>query len=123
MTASLTTPSGVTLTLLVARSFWSRLRGLMGYRSFSHDQGLLFPNANSIHMFFMNFAIDVAFLEKPVQGSARIKSLRTQLRPWTGLAWSPSAWGTLELAAGSIERLGLKIGQDIQLSGKDVANF
>lgn len=123
MSALLTTSSGIALTLLVARSFWTRLRGLMGYRSFPSECGLLFPDANSIHMFFMNFAIDVVFLEKPSEGVARIKSLRRQLSPWTGLAWSPGAWGTLELAAGSIDRLTLEIGQEVKLSGEDVADF
>ena len=95
-------------TCRVARSFWTRFRGLMAARTLPRGSGLLFPRSRSIHTHFMRFPIDVVFLD----GENRIVSIVERLRPWRGAA-SRRARSVLELAAGECERLGLLEGQTL----------
>jgi len=78
-----------------ASSFFLRMRGLLG-RSFLKDgEGLYLPKCNSIHTFFMQFSIDVVFIDK----SLRVKKVVPHLKPFR-LAWgSTGTFGTLEVAA------------------------
>lgn len=48
----------------VAKSPYQRLMGLMGKKSLPDREGLLLTPCNSIHCFFMRFAIDVAFVDE-----------------------------------------------------------
>ena len=51
--------------VLVASTFFERLKGLMFDRSLGREyDGMLIKHCNSIHTFFMNYKIDVLFLGK-----------------------------------------------------------
>jgi uncharacterized protein len=89
----------------VARSFFSRLCGLMGRRELPAGHGMLFPRTRSVHTHFMRFSIDVVFLD----ADNRIVSVLSGLRPWR-TASSRCARSVLELRAGESERLGLAVG-------------
>jgi uncharacterized membrane protein (UPF0127 family) len=85
--------------LEVADSFVSRFFGLMGRRGLEPGAGLLLEGTNSVHMFFMRFAIDVVFLDR----DGRVKRLVSNLRPWR---LSPIVFGAaraVEAAANSID--------------------
>jgi uncharacterized membrane protein (UPF0127 family) len=102
---------------LIADHFFSRLRGLIGRKTFEPGEGLLFPKCNDIHMWFMSMRIDVVFLKK-VRGtfSWQITSFREGLRPWRPLpVRDSSADDTLELPAGTIARCGLVPGDAIEV--------
>jgi len=47
--------------IIVANDFKTRLLGLMGKTNI--DYGMLFPNCNSVHTFFMNEEIDIVGLD------------------------------------------------------------
>ena len=47
--------------IIVANDFKTRLVGLMGKKDI--DFGMLFPNCNSVHTFFMNEEIDIVGLD------------------------------------------------------------
>ena len=51
-------------TLHVARTSFTRMRGLLGRRGLAEGEGLLLQPAGSIHTFFMRFPIDVVFLDR-----------------------------------------------------------
>src|SRR3989338_7606868 len=61
----------------VAGSLLQRIVGLLGRRSFSEGEALIFPRCSSIHTCFMRFAIDVIFLR---QGAAF--RLMERVHPW-----------------------------------------
>lgn len=85
--------------LEVARSTWSRFMGLMGRPGLAEGDGLLLDPCNSIHMFFMRFAIDAVFIDKRM----RVKRVIRNLKPWR---ISPIVFGAkkvLELPAGSTD--------------------
>jgi uncharacterized membrane protein (UPF0127 family) len=85
--------------LEVARSSWSRFVGLMGRPALPAGAGLWLEPCNSIHMFFMRFAIDVLFLDRQNQ----VKKVMLNLKPWR---ISPIVFGartTVELPAGTLK--------------------
>ncbi|MBR2774270.1 MAG: DUF192 domain-containing protein, partial [Selenomonadaceae bacterium] len=72
--------NGMTLDVEIAKSFLSRLRGLMMRRKLPEGRGLLLAPCNSIHMLFMRFAIDVVYLDEDF----RIKKIARDVMPWLG---------------------------------------
>lgn len=58
------TTKGTILTqhCLVADTFFSRLKGLLGASPLSSGEGLLLVGEKSIHTFFMTFPIDVIYI-------------------------------------------------------------
>lgn len=66
---------------MVADSFMSRFKGLMGRASLAHGSGLLLEPCNSVHTFFMQFAIDVAYLGRDA-GNYKVLAIRRDMRPW-----------------------------------------
>lgn len=90
--------------LEIARSSWARFMGLMGRDTIEPGNGLLLEPCNSIHMFFMRFAIDVLFLDR----RGKVKKVMLNLKPWR---ISPIVFGarsTVELRAGTLTDHGLK---------------
>lgn len=92
----------VKLDITVARSFLSRLIGLLGRRGLAPNQGLLIIPCNNVHTAFMRFAIDVVFCDR----NGRIVRIEHALRPFR-VAVAFQAYCCLELAAGEAKRLGL----------------
>jgi uncharacterized membrane protein (UPF0127 family) len=98
--------------LEIARSSWSRFVGLMGRGELPVGGGLWIEPCNSIHMFFMRFAIDVLFLDR----AGRVKRVMLRLRPWRV---SPIVFGartTVELPAGTLADRSLQ-GRTLRLEG------
>jgi hypothetical protein len=116
--AALNTTRGTTVAgrVAFAGTFWTSFRGLMGRATIGAQEGLWMPDVGSIHMFFMRFAIDCAFLgaEAP-DGTRPVIAVRHRLRPWLGMAWARGARGVLELAPGTLERSGTQAGDRIRL--------
>ena len=103
--------------LEVAASLWRRFRGLMGRSSLPPGHGLFIDGTNGIHMFFMRFPIDAAFVGKPAaDGTRRVLSVHRALRPWVGMVpLVRGAAGVLELPAGTIESTGTDRGDVVHL--------
>ena len=99
--------NGQNLEVEIAKTFFSRLRGLMLRRRLPEGRGLLLAPCNSIHMLFMRFAIDVVYLDEDF----RIKKIARDVMPWLGMSICFGAWGALELPSGEAQRLKLEVGQ------------
>ena len=97
------------LQIEVADSFGTRLRGLMGRKSLADGQGLLIAPCSSIHMCFMQFAIDAVYINRDYE----ILKIVSGLRPWIGLSWCPSAWAVIELKNGEAKKCGLTMGKKV----------
>lgn len=82
-----------------------RLKGLLGQPPLTDELCLWIKPCNSIHMFFMKYPIDVIFLD--VNDS--ICKLVHNIKPWQ-MSAKLGAHSVLEVAAGSIQRHGLTIG-------------
>jgi uncharacterized protein len=95
---------------LVADTFWTRFRGLLGRTHLAEDEGLLIRPAGSVHTLFMRFPIDVVFLDRE-NGVVKVVS---GLRLWR-FAAARRAKRTLELAEGVCAKAGLTAGEQLVL--------
>lgn len=97
----------------VARSFFARFLGLMGRESIPADEAVLFPKCNSIHTFFMRFAIDVVV----VSASGEVIKVIVAMKPWRMMLPVRGARDIVELAAHRANELGIRVGTRLQCQG------
>jgi hypothetical protein len=83
--------------LEVADTGATRRKGLLGRNALSPGEGLWIIPCESVHTFFMGFAIDLVYLDRQY----RIKKLRSEVVPWR-LSACLSAHSVLELPPGTI---------------------
>jgi uncharacterized membrane protein (UPF0127 family) len=93
-----------------ADTFLSRVQGLLGKTSLSEGEGLWIVPCNSIHSFGMRFKFDAIFLDS----GKKVVGLYRQFRKnrISRIFWN--ARGVLELPAGTIERTGTEVGDEIE---------
>lgn len=107
----------ISQTAFIARSFFSRLLGLMFRKSIAEDEALVFYHAPSIHTFFMRFPIDIVFLDK----NMRVMKIYPALKPWK-LAICLHSLLTLEFPPHKVSQTTTKVGDILELipiSAKD----
>ena len=97
----------------VADNPWTRLRGLIGRSGLAPGEGLLIVPCNSIHMFFMRFAIDVLYVDRAHQ----VVGLHHALAPWRVGRMYRQAHFVVELPAGTLRATGTEVGDQIQVIG------
>ena len=90
---------------LLAETWFTRLRGLLGRKGLAEGEGLLLRPASSIHTAFMRFTIDAVFIDR----ENRIVKVASELRPWRMAACRGSR-AVLELPAGEAARRGMRPG-------------
>jgi len=86
--------------------------GLMGRRELPDGSGLYLRPCSSIHMFFMRFPIDVAFVDKDF----RVVRLYHGLRPWRVSRVVRRAKAAIELPSGALARAGVGVGDTLTMS-------
>lgn len=83
-----------------AKSFLTRLMGLMGKKRFPEKyDALVFENCNSIHCFFMRMTIDVVFTDRE---NKVVKCFRA-LKPWHLAFGGMKSFSCIELPAGTLK--------------------
>lgn len=87
---------------------WERMQGLLGRESLNAGEALWITPCSSIHMLFMRFAIDVAFLDRRFM----IVKLATY-QPWSFYGGHLRAHSVLEMPLGSIALYQLQVGQTL----------
>ena len=94
---------------VLADSFFTRAKGLLGRTSLSSDEALVITHCNSIHMFFMKFAIDAIFVDKTHHVVGLLEGIKpNQLSP----VFFKSIY-VVELKEGKIQESGTKLGDEI----------
>ena len=83
--------------LEVADSAAKRTKGLLGRDGLDSGEGLWIVPCESVHTFFMRFAIDLVYLDR----KNKVKKVRRAVGPWRVSACL-SAHSVLELPAGTI---------------------
>ena len=84
---------------ILADTFSSRLKGLLGRDKLSPQEALIIARCNSIHMFFMRFPLDVIFVDQ----DKRVVGLVENIKPF---ALSPVFWESffaVEVSVGTIK--------------------
>lgn len=96
----------------MASSWAARTIGLLGHRALPEGEAVIFPHCRSIHTIGMRFPIDVIFVDR----TWRVVALRSGLAPGRIVAPVWPAWGVVETACGVLQRIGLKIGDQLRAS-------
>lgn len=91
----------------------ARNRGLLGRSSLAEDSALILAPCNSIHTFFMRFAIDVAFVDRDGQ----IRRARQSLQPWRIQA-AYRAFAVVELPSGALRRSDTRLGDHLYFAAE-----
>ncbi|MFT5032287.1 MAG: uncharacterized membrane protein (UPF0127 family) [Bacteroidia bacterium] len=68
----------LTLNVMIADSFWLRLRGLLARPPLIVQQSMWIAHCDSVHSFFMRYSIGVVFLDT----SGVVVKIVGCLRPW-----------------------------------------
>lgn len=89
-----------------AHTFLTRLKGLMGRAALMPGQGLEIRPCNSVHTCFMQFDLDLIFLDK----DRRILHLERSMQPWRMSKIIKAATIVVELPGGTIDATGCEIG-------------
>ena len=97
--------------LEVADSGHKRSKGLLGRARLSPGEGLWILPCESVHTFFMQFPIDLVYLDR----KHRIRKLRSEMPPWRVSACL-SAHSVLELGAGTIRNTQTQPGDLLEFS-------
>jgi uncharacterized protein len=100
--------------LLIARTHWSRFRGLMATDSsrFSRGQGLWISPSRGIHTFAMRFPIDAVYLDR----ERIVIHIEEDLQPWRLAAVRVRAASVLELPMGTIRESLTIVGDQVDIS-------
>ncbi len=93
----------------VADSLWTRFVGLMGRGELGTGRGLVIQPNNSIHMFFMRFAIDVLHVSK----DGTVLKILHSIKPWRVGPIVKKCHSTIELPAGTAAATGTVEGDQI----------
>jgi len=92
--------------LRVANTHWSRLKGLLGSRALRSDEGLCIIPCRQVHTVGMRYPVDLVFLDH----ANKIVHTERGFAPGRFSRRVVAAASVVELAAGSIERLGMAPG-------------
>ena len=93
----------------VADRWWPRLRGLIGHPEPHEGQGLFIRPCQGVHMQWMRYPLDIAFLDE----AGAVIALYHELRPWRFSRTHRDASAALELPAGTLCKTDTQIGDRI----------
>jgi len=102
--------------VLVADSFFSRLKGLMFKKGLADGEGLLLTKTKQIHTCWMRFTIDVFYLKKTDQHTYMVVGLDPNMKPWKFGRLYREATHVLELNKGIIDNYSINIGDQLKIS-------
>jgi uncharacterized membrane protein (UPF0127 family) len=92
----------------VADTSAERRTGLLNRHRLDPGEGLWIRPCESVHTFFMKFAIDLVYLDR----QQKVRKVRSAVRPWR-LSACLTAHSVLELPAGSVGPTGTQPGDQL----------
>lgn len=93
-----------------AKTFWKRSVGLIGRKAFSHS-ALWIGSCNSIHTCFMQFPLDLIFVDR----NLKVVALKENLAPWKIVLPIWKARSVFELPAGTLKTSSTEIGDTLHV--------
>ena len=101
--------------IVPARTHWARLRGMLGRPEPEWGEGLLLEPCRAVHMYWMRYALDVAFLA----ANGEVVAMYHELQPSQTSDRHKDAAMALELRAGTLAASGTQVGDRIELMPRD----
>ena len=97
--------------VIEARSFFARGRGLLGRRSLSNKATMWIDPCNNIHTWFMQFPIDVVFVDKNLCVQAILREVKPFRIVWP--IWR--ARSVFEFSGGALNSFDIQIGDQLNV--------
>ena len=97
----------------VADTSAKRRTGLLKHDHLDPGQGLWIAPCESVHSFFMKFAIDLVYLDR----IHKVRKVRPRMVPWRVSACL-TAHSILELPAGTVEATGTQPGDQLEIENQ-----
>ncbi len=99
--------------LLIARTHWSRFRGLMATDAsrFRRGQGLWIVPCHGVHTLAMRFPIDAVYLDQ----ERIVIHIEHELKPWRMAAIRVLATSVLELPTGTVSDTRTELGDQVDI--------
>jgi len=94
----------------VANTSATRRTGLLKHDRLDPGQGLWIVPCESVHSFFMKFAIDLVYLDR----NKKVKKVRHRMVPWR-MSACLTAHSILELPAGILKSTGTQRGDQLEI--------
>jgi uncharacterized membrane protein (UPF0127 family) len=91
-----------------------RRTGLLKHDHLDPGQGLWIVPCESVHSFFMKFAIDLVYLDR----NKKVRKVRHRMVPWR-LSACLTAHSILELPAGAVAASGTEKGDQLEMVEKE----
>ena len=89
----------------------TRTKGLLGHDRLALDRGLVIAPTQGVHTFGMKFSIDIVAVNR----EGRVVKCRTHVPP-RRIVLALRAFAIVELAAGGVERAGLREGDQLAIA-------
>ena len=112
MITNITRSTTIASRVEIAQNPLQRMKGLLGASDFPQGEALVITQCQSIHMFFMQFPIDVIFCDR----QDKVVGLCADIKPFCLSPLFFKASYAIELPQGSIAASGTQIGDQIQLT-------
>jgi uncharacterized membrane protein (UPF0127 family) len=99
----------------VAVTAAQRVKGLLGRECLADGQGLLFKGTSSLHTFFMQFPIDILYIDKQgevLKTARNVKPFKVVMAPWR-------AHYALELPVGAIANSSTRVGDHVRFDEEE----
>lgn len=95
--------------IIIADTFFRRLKGLMLTKQLPGGHGLLIRPCKSVHTYFMKYNIDVLHLDE----AGKIVGMELSLKPGRMGAVIRGTQSVLELPEGTLGQAGAQVGQTV----------
>ena len=103
--------SEIAATVLSAESFFARLKGLLGRQSLENNHTLWIKDCRSIHTWFMQFTIDVIFVDEQLV----VRKTFENLKPWRMTLPVWKATSVFEFPAGTLKNRPVAVGDQLNV--------
>ena len=103
----------------VAVTAGQRVRGLLGRECLMDGQGLLFKGCSSLHTFFMQFPIDIIYIDR----GGKVLRAAPEVRPFRLVPAPIRAYYALELPAGAINNSKTRVGDHLAFVEETYDNY
>ena len=97
--------------VIVANSFFKRLKGLMFTKELSPQGALYISPCSGIHTYLMNYNIDVLYLDK----NNIIQAIDEDMKPGKLGKYRKNVVAVIELSSGKVTETQTKVGQVVEI--------
>lgn len=92
--------------LELAEGAWPRMKGLLGRRELPADRALWIKRCGSVHTFFMQFAIDLVFVDGDMKVTKTVAGVKPGRFVWSNFR----SRDVIEMGEGFLARHPLRVG-------------